>query len=166
MGAAAAQQFVQRGSHKISALILSGSAARKPNAEIKPYNDAFEPKRTEYDWLSRDEAEVDKYIADPLCGFEGQELRNGFDRTDTRRVDPELIKNIRNDLPVLLVAGDMDPVNNKLQNLFYLEALWGAAGIRDIDRQYYPEGRHEMLNETNRDEVTKGILRWANSQIR
>ena len=160
MGAAAAQQFVQTGSEKIAALVLSGSAARRPGKSLPAYNDRFMPKRTDYDWLSRDEAEVDLYVDDPLCGFEGQTIRNGFDRTDTRRVNPLLIAGIRTDLPVLLLAGEDDPVNDNLQALHYLEQLWRDAGVTHIDHQYYPGGRHEMLNEINRDEVTTNLLRW------
>ena len=165
MGAAAAQQFVQQGSAKIDALVLSGSAARRPGAEIGPYNELFEPTRTEYDWLSRDEAEVDKYIEDPLCGFEGQTIRNGFDRTDQRRIEPQRVKMIRDDLPVLLVAGDADPVNNQLKALKYLMELWSAGGVTQIDQLFYEGGRHEMLNETNREQVTTDIITWLNQIV-
>lgn len=165
MGAAAAQQYAPEGSGKISALILSGSTLRDPDEEITPYNRAFDNPRTEYDWLSRDEAEVDKYIADPLCGFEGQQVRNGMDRKDPRRADPERLKGIRSDLPVLLVAGDADPVNRNLKGIDYLESRWREAGVEKIDRQIYAGGRHEMLNETNREEVTRNIIAWIDETL-
>jgi alpha-beta hydrolase superfamily lysophospholipase len=165
MGAAAAQQYAPTGSQKISALILSGSTLRDPNEEITPYNRAFENPRTEYDWLSRDEAEVDKYIADPLCGFEGQQVRNGMDRKDPRRADLERLKGIRSNLPVLIVAGDADPVNRNLKGIDYLESQWREAGVEKIDRQIYAGGRHEMLNETNRDEVTRNIITWIDETL-
>lgn len=165
MGAAAAQHFVQRSSAKIDMLILSGTTARKPEDAVPQYNSIFEPARTPYDWLSRDAEEVDRYILDPLCGFEGQTIRNGFDRADTRRIDPELIALIRKDLPVLLLAGDADPVNNNMEGINLLESLWRQAGIQKIDRQVYAGGRHEMLNETNRDEVTKNVIGWMQSVL-
>ncbi|HIL94792.1 MAG: lysophospholipase [bacterium] len=163
MGAAAAQQFAPMGSNRIAALILSGSTLRDPGAEIPPFNKIFEPARTDYDWLSRDQNEVDKYINDPLCGFEGQTIINGMDRTDPRRVDLDRLRNIRSDLPVLLLAGDADPVNNGLKGIDYLESKWREAGIRKIERLIYAGGRHEMLNETNRDEVTINIIEWLGS---
>ena len=67
----------------------------------------------------------------------------------------------RPDLPALLVAGDADPVNRDLAGLHFLKRLWRAAGVRHIDKHYYPGGRHEMLNETNREEVTRNILVWV-----
>lgn len=165
MGAAAAQQFTTLGSDKIDALVLSGSTLSIPGEARTPPNAAFEPARTPYDWLSRDESEVDKYIDDPLCGFEAQTLRNGFDRDDTRRLDPVRLARIRDDLPVLLVAGDADPVNNNLEGLMFLEEMWRNAGVKQIDKLIYPGGRHEMLNETNSDEVTDDIVNWLGNVL-
>ena len=167
MGAAAAQQFAPDGSGTIDALILSGSTAREVPKEgevaaaFEP-NKAFEPARTPYEWLSRDAAEVDKYIADPLCGFETQGSRRGRSRANPFVLaDGERLRQIRSDLPVLLVAGDADPINNQLEGLRLLEARWREAGVLGIDTRYYAGGRHEMLNETNRDEVTVDIVRWV-----
>jgi alpha-beta hydrolase superfamily lysophospholipase len=166
MGAAAAQQFAPDGSNAIDALILSGSTARevpKEGEAAPPFepNKPFEPARTPYDWLSRDEAEVDKYVADPMCGFETQTARrSGFRANPFTLADPARLRQIRGDLPVLLVAGDADPLNNNLEGLRLLETRWREAGVRRIDTLYYPGGRHEMLNETNRDEVTADIIAW------
>jgi alpha-beta hydrolase superfamily lysophospholipase len=74
--------------------------------------------------------------------------------------DPDQLKKIRKDLPVLLVAGDSDPINERLAGLDRLERRWKDAGVKHIDRQVYGGGRHEMLNETNRDEVTANIIAW------
>lgn len=170
MGAAAAQQFAPDGANVIDALILSGSTAREaPKENETPLafepNKPFEPARTPYDWLSRDEAEVDKYIADPLCGFETQRVRpiraNPF-----TLADPERLRRIRPDLPVLLVAGDADPINNHLEGLRLLERRWHEAGVQRIDTRFYPGGRHEMLNETNRDEVTADVVVWLQGVLR
>ena len=118
-----------------------------------------------YDWLSRDAAEVDKYVADPLCGFEGQTVRNGFDRNDPRRIDPGRLARIRTDLPVLIVVGDADPVHSGLTGVEFFRARWHDAGVRHIDTLIYPGGRHEMLNETNRDAVTQDIIDWLNRRL-
>jgi alpha-beta hydrolase superfamily lysophospholipase len=166
MGAAAAQQFAPDGSGQIDALILSGSTAREIPGEGEappPFepNKPFEPARTPYDWLSRDEAEVDKYIADPMCGFEAQTVRRpAFRANPFTLADPERLRQIRGDLPVLLVAGDADPINSNLEGLRLLERRWREAGVQRIDTLFYEGGRHEMLNETNRDEVTTDIVAW------
>ena len=164
MGAGAAQHYAPEGSAEIAALILSGTTLRKPGESAPAYNDAFEPSRTRYDWLSRDPVEVDNYIADPLCGFEGQAVRNGFDRNDSRRDDPARLSRIRKDLPVLIVVGDADPVHRNLDGVRYLETRWREAGVRHIDKRIYPGGRHEMLNETNRDDVMRDIVDWLGDQ--
>lgn len=165
MGAGAAQQFAPDGSQRIDALILSGTTLRHPDAPVPVYNAAFEPARTAYDWLSRDADEVDKYIADPLCGFEGQSVRNGFNRADPRRVDPLRLKRIRHDLPVLVVVGDADPVHDNLTGVATLEQCWREAGVRRIDKLIYAGGRHEMLNEINRDAVTADIIGWLDDVL-
>ena len=169
MGSGAAQQYIRDRSDTIDALILSGSSARRKPAEGEESPMQFDPNRgfegrTNYDWLSRDEAEVDKYIADPFCGFESLASKSfGENMSKMRRYhDSETFKNVRHDLPCLLVAGDRDPINNNLKGLDYLEELWREAGIRHIDKQYYKDGRHEMLNEINREEVTESIIHWIN----
>lgn len=170
MGSAAAQQLAPEASEKLDALVLSGSSARmgrRQGEQARAFtpNAAFEPARTQYDWLSRDEAEVDKYIADSLCGFETQtSARRGFASAD-RLTDPERLKGIRPSLPCLFVAGDKDPVNRDMEGLRELEQLWGDAGVQQIDTLYYEGGRHEMLNETNRDEVTADIINWMDEVV-
>jgi alpha-beta hydrolase superfamily lysophospholipase len=170
MGASAAQQFAPDGSTAIDALVLSGSTMREvpppgsPPPVFEP-NKPFEPARTPYDWLSRDEAEVDKYVADPFCGFEiWGEGRRTTNRADPAKLaDPGRLARIRPDLPVLLLAGDADPINRNLEGLKLLEDTWRAAGVQRIDRLFYAGGRHEMLNETNRDEVTADVIAWLSS---
>jgi len=169
MGAAAGQQYAQEHSADIAALILSGSTARELPSEgeptpLPPYNESFEPARTPYDWLSRDPAEVDKYVNDSRCGFESQS--KPFPRASARRLaDPARLAAIRGDLPCLFVAGDEDPINFKLAGMRLLEQRWRDAGVQQIDTLYYPGGRHEMLNETNRDQVMDDIVSWLNTQL-
>lgn len=170
MGSAAAQQLATEASREIAALILSGSSARMgrregdPPAPFTP-NAAFEPARTPYEWLSRDPAEVDKYIADPFCGFETRTSQRSGRADLDRLTDPGRLARIRYDLPCLFVAGTKDPINRGMEGLYELQRLWNEAGLKQIDTLYYKDGRHEMLNETNRDEVTADIIRWLNGVV-
>ena len=164
MGSFAAQVYVLDHSELIDGLVLSGSAAfdesRRARAKSGGSTNApFEPARTPYDWLSRDEAVVDAYIADPYCGFPG---RNGMagSTSAARTADPEQLKRIRPDLPIYLFAGDKDPINGDLVFLNLLIERYRAAGVKDISYDFYPDGRHEMLNETNRDEVIANLVAW------
>jgi alpha-beta hydrolase superfamily lysophospholipase len=79
--------------------------------------------------------------------------------------DIERLRGIRPDLPCLFMAGDMDPVNRRLEGLRTLESWWRAAGVQRIDTLYYAGGRHEMLNEINRDEVSADIIEWISDAL-
>lgn len=170
MGSAAAQQLAPDVSGEIAGLILSGSSARMgrregdPPAPFAP-NAAFEPARTPYEWLSRDPAEVDKYIADPMCGFETRTSQRSGRADASRLTEPARLARIRHDLPCLFVAGTKDPINRDMEGLYELQRIWNEAGVKQIDTLYYKDGRHEMLNETNRDEVTTDIVRWLNGVV-
>jgi alpha-beta hydrolase superfamily lysophospholipase len=168
MGSFAAQQLVLDHSAEIDALILSGSGARQARVEDAPPpappNAAFEPARTPYDWLSRDEAEVDRYIDDPLCGFEAQTGRTADRGLNFARImEASSFAGVRPDLPIVFVSGDQDPVGRNLAGLRILEQRYADAGVQRVDTQYYAGGRHEMLNETNRDEVTANIVSWLDA---
>ncbi|MBE9537549.1 MAG: alpha/beta hydrolase [Proteobacteria bacterium] len=180
MGSFAAQRLCLDHSDEMDAVVLSGSssidvlseaiAAEAENAdgdvELSSFNAPFEPARTPFDWLSRDEAEVDKYIESPLCGFDLQaESAATLFGSGPYHGDESNIANIRNDLPVLLVAGDEDPINGALELLKLLEQRWRDGGITNIETAYYAGGRHEMLNETNRDEVTADIINWMDCLV-
>jgi alpha-beta hydrolase superfamily lysophospholipase len=170
MGAFAAQHFCTKYSDLIDAVVLSGTTSFElpPDMRELPafdFNAAFVPARTPYDWLSRDNAEVDKYIADPLCGFDV--LLPVFSADDLRNLSAaEALANIRSSLPVLLLAGDMDPLNGKLFMLQHLEEKLRKAGIQHIDTQFYEGGRHEMLNEINRDQVITDVIGWLKTTLR
>ncbi len=172
MGAAAAQQFCLTGSRHISALVLSGTtsmrqrqqrelaaAARGEQAVVRLARSGFEDG-TPFDWLSRDAAEVDKYIADPWCGFSFSDAVRASMVSRMALADDAQLANIRPDLPVLLLAGDADPTNDELRGLHALANEWRAAGVQRIDTQFYSGGRHEMFNETNRTEVTANMIDW------
>lgn len=120
---------------------------------------AFRPCRTEYDWLSRDEAEVDKYVADPLCGFSLSvqgwlDLFRGLRGVEARHQQGGIPKS----LPVLLIGGALDPVGKAGKGATWLLGRYREVGMRDVELKLYPEARHEMLNETNWQEVHRDIL--------
>ena len=170
MGSFAAQQFVLDHSADIAGLVLSGTTAvdvaatvidPEAGTDLTAMNAAFEPARTEFDWLSRDEAEVDRYVADPLCGF-------GLDPASTRTLveaaprlaDPAALAAIRSDLPVYLVAGSADPLNLELAMVDLVVQRYRDAGVVDLVTDYHQGARHEVFNETNRDEVTAHLVAW------
>jgi len=128
------------------------------------FNKAFAPNRTGFDWLSRDPAEVDKYVADPLCGFAvtTQLWVDVLDGTASI-ARPERQAEVPKDLPVLIFAGSEDPVGDKTRSLDQLVGAYARAGLRDVTHKFYPGGRHEMLNEENRDEVIRDVVAWLDA---
>jgi alpha-beta hydrolase superfamily lysophospholipase len=168
MGSFAAQVYALDHSDLIDGLVLSGSTAidvfAKARAEAGgTLNTPFEPARTAYDWLSRDPAAVDAYIADPYCGFQGRHRSASLG--GQRAADPEALKRVRSDLPIYLFAGDKDPLNGDLAFLKVLIERYQAAGVKDVTWDFYPGGRHEMLNETNRDEVIANLVAWMSRVV-
>jgi alpha-beta hydrolase superfamily lysophospholipase len=175
MGSFAVQQYLLDHSDRVDAVVLTGTTALdqlEPALDLdKPidlavFNAAFQPARTEFDWLSRDEAIVDAYIADPRCGF-------GID-TDAakdmfagarRMADPGQVAAVRPDLPLYIAAGESDPVNANLALLNVLIDRYRAAGLTDVTVRTYPGARHEILNETNRDEVVASIIDWIDQVL-
>lgn len=173
MGSFAAQLYVLDNSALIDGLVLSGSAALDLLAQaaaaagatgLEAFNAPFEPARTPFDWLSRDPAEVDAYVADPLCGFSAQpESLMSMFLIAERLADHNALRQIRRDLPIYLFAGDADPLHAGLAFLQPVIDRYRAAGLTRITSDFYPGGRHEMLNETNRDEVVANLWRWMRS---
>ncbi len=176
MGSFALQQFLLDHSALIAGAVISGSVALdrlpQPSSEsedvdLTALNAGIDSPRTPFDWLSRDPAEVDKYIADPLCGFGiNARSRATFAAGLLRALDPSELARIRKELPIYIVAGDADPLNHHLEWLTPLAERYRAAGIRDVTERYYAGGRHEMLNEINRDEVMRDLLVWIARVIR
>jgi alpha-beta hydrolase superfamily lysophospholipase len=132
------------------------------------FNEAFEPARTRYDWLSRDPAEVDAYVADPLCGDE-MPLTYGYAAgmfgLSVRAATAEGVAQLPEGLPVLLLSGERDPLGGTAASA--VRAL--ARLLRDrglpVEQHVYPEARHEIFNETNRDEVTADLLAWVDRRL-
>ncbi|MEY2503403.1 MAG: hypothetical protein QOI07_3740, partial [Verrucomicrobiota bacterium] len=174
MGSFAAQRYVIDHSHEIDGLILSGSGALEGLARaVLPetagsnlLNAAFEPARTRFDWLCRDQAIVDAFMADPLC-FEGLDPESlvSFLGIAPKLCDPVALRKIRRDLPIYLFSGSEDPVGQHLRGLQRLIGRYRDAGLRDIAFDFYPGGRHEMLNEINRRQVQTRLLGWISQTL-
>lgn len=159
MGAMFAQAYLLEHSGLIDALVLSGTTGPGPRLPGGP-NSAFPNPRTPYDWLSRDPAQVDRYIADPFCGIRFNEASMAsFVDLRERELSPATLIGVRKGLPVYVFVGDEDPINRRLEGLTPLIELYREVGL-DVTLKVYPGGRHEMLNETNRDEVVADLLNW------
>src|SRR6478735_4300870 len=173
MGSFAAQSVILTHSEQYAGVVLSGStaldlmAAGMAEAEgpvgLEAFNAGFEP-RTGYEWLSRDETEVDRYVADPWCGFDLPDatvpaLFGGAGML----ADPSALAGIRAGLPLLLVSGSEDPLAGGGQLVQVLGQRYRDAGLADVTVKLYDGARHEILNETNRDEVTADVVAWIDA---
>jgi alpha-beta hydrolase superfamily lysophospholipase len=164
MGAMFSQAYVLAHSDLIDALVLSGTAGPGPRPAAGP-NSGYANPRTDYDWLSRDAAEVDKYIADPFCGIRfAPESAASFAALRERDAGPAALAKVKAGLPVYVFVGDEDPINQKLARLTPLVDAYRAAGL-DVTLKVYPGGRHEMLNETNRDDVVADLRAWLDATL-
>jgi alpha-beta hydrolase superfamily lysophospholipase len=187
MGSYIAQSFLMRGQDSVSALALSATSfnsraqlrvghwlaafecirggKRNKSALLNKmgfgeFNKPFKPNRTEFDWLSRDENEVDKYIADPLSGVDSSS-RLWFDLTGGLLEVSSLaaLRRIRADLPILITGGSDDPVGGR-KGLTRLAQKFEETGHTNTTLKIYEGGRHEMLNETNRDDFSRDLTQW------
>lgn len=172
LGSFGAQHFLLDHSADVVAAVLSGTGdvealvpaltAEGP-ADLSAFNAPFE-HRTGFEWLSRDEAEVDTYVADEACGWAAP---MPSDMTSLlAAADPDEIAGVRSDLPVLLLSGDQDPVGGALgEGVRVTAQRYRDAGLTDVEVTLYPEARHEILNETNRDEVTADIIAFLDRVV-
>jgi len=195
MGAMLSQQYIAKYGNTLDAVILSGSPGAGSGIQMwlvhtiarferwrvggqaesallqgllfgssnKDFDD--EPDATDYEWLSRDKAQVRLYVDDPLCGFVPCP-RSICDLFAAERANwkKKTINQIPVDLPVYLFSGSADPVHNGMKNINRLLALYRNHGLNPVTH-FYTEGRHEMLNETNRDAVIEDILSWLGKTI-
>lgn len=128
------------------------------------FNAAFKPNRTTNDWLSRNKDEVDKYVADPQCGFVCSALFYYYFFSGIRDAfSKKNINTIPAHIPVYAFAGDKDPVGLRGKGFLELINNWKAAGVKDISYNLYKDGRHEMMNEINREEVISNLVKWLKS---
>ncbi len=130
------------------------------------YNDAFAPVRTISDWLTRDEAEVDKYTEDPLCGYIPtaglfSDMMSGLSYIGSMRN----LTRMKNGLPVFFISGDKDPVGENGRGVIRVYQSFLRAGMTDVTLKLYHDCRHELLNELNKSDVYKDILVWLNSKM-
>jgi alpha-beta hydrolase superfamily lysophospholipase len=164
MGAMFSQVWLLDHSALIDALVLSGTAGPGPRTPGGA-NAAFKNPRTDYDWLSRVDAEVDKYIADPFCGIRFKpESSASFAALRERRAGADELAKVKKGLPVYIFVGDADPINDGLKRLTPLVDSYKAAGL-EVTLKVYPGGRHEMLNETNRAEVVADLQGWLDQTV-
>ncbi len=174
MGSFASQSIVVDRSDQYAGVVLSGSTAldvlaaglaqSEGPAGLEAFNAGFE-HRTGYEWLSRDEAEVDTYVADPWCGFDvpDETIPSLFAQAG-RLADPTVLAGIRSDLPILIASGSDDPLAGGGELVELLGQRYRDAGLADVTVTIYPGARHEILNETNRGEVTDHIIDWISRQ--
>ncbi len=192
MGSFLTQQIMEQHGDEYSGYILSGTNGPRSNLRIAKalahiqlslqgalhhslmlnalifgrYNHGISPVNTPFDWLSRDEDEVKRYVEDPYCG---EICTAGFFRDffellhDIQK--PSNYHKIPKDKPIYLFSGSQDPVGSYGKGVTRLYQKYLDLGISDVECRLYPGGRHEMLNEINRDEVTADLLNWLERHI-
>ncbi|WP_189572322.1 alpha/beta hydrolase [Marinobacter zhanjiangensis] len=190
LGSFMAQDYITRRPELIDGLVLSGTAYGPPPpqdlldavdaaAEEAPladseiwagiFTDFNKPFSEEpgFQWLSRDEAEVQKYVDDPLSGFAfSNELVRDFFHGMAELRDPAREQEIPKDLPVLVIQGELDPVGNNLEATRALLERYEELGLTKVEHEFYDNARHELLNETNREQVQEDVLAWLNELTR
>ncbi len=195
MGSMLSQQYITRYGASIDALALSGSPGFKnafgrivpkivarieawrlgpdrPSELLQSFlfgnsNKPFEgPGATGFEWLSRDPEEVKKYVDDPLCGFvlTTGSLVDLFAGASAAQ-SPACIANIPKALAIYCFVGSEDPVHGGKADIDRMLSMWRAAGLTHIEQRWYEGGRHEVFNETNRDEVVRDLVAWLDRTI-
>ncbi len=166
-GSAGPRAWVFRGLATVERLRLGvrGQSALLQRGVFGQFNTPFEPAATPFDWLSRDPAEVAKYVADPLCGFV---LTAGSLAELARALQglyaADHLGRIPHELPLLAIAGERDPVGGRA-GVDRLVAELRAAGLTRVEAKLYPDARHELLNETNREAVTLDVRAWLRETL-
>ena len=146
--------------------ICRKNGEEKPNEKLQgmifgSYNSKIEHPRTDFDWLSRDKAIVDAYIAHPLCGFTAsagllREMMRGIYYIQKK----ENLAKMRKDLPVFFIAGGEDPVGSYGKGIHKCVEAFKKAGMTDVSVRVYPLCRHEILNEINKEEIFEDVAQW------
>lgn len=146
-----------KGSHTVNPLLIK--------LTLEPYNKPFAPARTNCDWLSRDEKQVDLYVNDKLCGFDftAGAYKDFFTILEKIAKNRQLI-GMRKSLPILITSGSVDPVGGK-KACEKLNAQYKRCGINDITLKLWENDRHEILNELDKSDVYRYIYNWLKSKI-
>jgi len=132
---------------------------------LEAFNAGFQ-HRTGYKWLSRDEVDVDRYVADPLCGFDlPDETVPALFAAAGTLADPTALTGIRSNLPLLIVSGSEDPLAGGGQLVDVLGQRYRDAGLVDVTVRLFDGARHEILNEINRGEVTTDVVAWFDRHL-
>lgn len=121
---------------------------------------------TGFEWLSSDPLEVDKYIADPYCGFacttdSWWQLLHAIGQLQSR----SSLQAIPADLPIMMIAGDSDPVARNGKGPYALAAKYRRAQLNDVSTKIYAGGRHELLNDHTRGQVMNDLLAWLDRRL-
>lgn len=146
-----------KGSHTVNPLLIK--------LTLEPYNKPFAPARTNCDWLSRDEKQVDLYVNDKLCGFDftAGAYKDFFTVLEKIAKNRQLI-GMRKSLPILITSGSVDPVGGK-KACEKLNAQYKRCGIDDVTLKLWENDRHEILNELDKSNVYRYIYNWLKSKI-
>lgn len=146
-----------KGSHTVNPLLIK--------LTLEPYNKPFEPARTNCDWLSRDEKQVDLYVNDKLCGFDftAGAYKDFFTILEKIAKNRQLI-GMRKSLPILITSGSVDPVGGK-KACEKLNAQYKRCGIDDVTLKLWENDRHEILNELDKSDVYQYIYNWLKGKI-
>lgn len=146
-----------KGSHTVNPLLIK--------LTLEPYNKPFAPARTNCDWLSRDEKQVDLYVNDKLCGFDftAGAYKDFFTILEKIAKNRQLI-GMRKSLPILITSGSVDPVGGK-KACEKLNAQYKRCGIDDVTLKLWENDRHEILNELDKSDVYRYIYNWLKSRI-
>ena len=192
MGSFMCQDYIQRYTEHVSKVVLCGSGAKNPAVPVGyqlarlivnkknrnkkagllnklmfgNFNKRIKNPRTPFDWLSVNQANVDKYIADPLCGFGPTngfcyEFVKGMNRLHKKK----FLRKIRKDLDIFIISGSDDPVTGYAKSVGKLQQMYLKLGVKNVQTKVYQGLRHEILNEDSREEVYKDVVRFFKENI-
>lgn len=137
------------------------------NIAFGSYNKRIEHPRSSHDWLTRDPAIVDAYDADPMCGFQASAGLMGDMFEGIAYIQKqESLAQMHKDMPVFFIAGGDDPVGDYGKGVRKAVSAFEEAGMTQVETKIYPLGRHEILNEINKDEVYKDVSNWISNIVK
>ncbi|WP_249871251.1 alpha/beta hydrolase [Oceanobacillus saliphilus] len=189
MGSFLARNYIQTHSESVQGVVLTGTgyypkavsltgkslAALLPPKEQSPImnrltfcrnNKKIKERKNGFEWLTRDETVVEDYIKDPFSGFIPTsrffyDLLTGVMSMQNNKQN----KSVRKNLPLLLLSGDADPIGNYAKGIWKTAKIYQKAGLENVTVMLFTDGRHELLNEINRDEIFKMLCKWLKSQL-